>query len=466
MSQRKTNLKIFASVAIALFLYACGTAYRGIENAANGVVNSQLWHVGRHGKLTALEKQWAQIAWRYFENNYNAETGFVNSTDRYPVVSMWHVADYVAALYCARELDLIENKDFDEKFSKLIHQLNSMSLAFDQLPNTLYNTRNGEMVNYANQKEEMGWAIIDIGRLLFWLSVIKAEVPEFSEYIDRVVLRFSFCEAVDDDGRIYSAQKANDKLNTFLENAIGYTDYAQTGFRLWGISTKPWLKYDPRNTVKIYDVEFEYDSDRIRSKGTYGALLSTPYFLSGIESNWKMPARLGADDANGDYFQRTAEKVYQVQESRYRTEGISTARTDHQLGQPPFFLQDSIFGAGYPWSVLSDTGQNYPYLSLVSTRAVFGMWALWDTDYTDHLMEIIRELYDENRGWYEGRYEVSGDYERTITISTNVMILEALTFKTRGSLYETPKRNNYVLRRLSDRFFHPEGCFPKLGDVQ
>jgi len=318
------------------------------------------------------------------------------------------------------------------------------------------------MVNYSNQAEEMGWAIIDVGRLLFWLSVIKAEVPEFSEYIDRVVLRFSFCEAVDDGGRIYSAQKINGDLKTFLENGIGYTDYAQSGFRLWGISTQPWLKYDPRNKVKIYDVEFEYDSDRIRSQGAYGALLSVPYLLSGIESEWKMPASLGADDANGEYFRATAEKVYHVQESRYRVDGISTARTDHQLSRPPFYLQDSIFGGGYPWSVLSDTGQNHAHLSLVSTRAVFGLWALWKTDYTEHLMEITRELYDENRGWFEGRYEVSGDYERTITISTNAMVLEALTFKMSGSLFQTPKRNNYVLRRLSDKFFHPQGCFPEL----
>lgn len=462
MSQRKINLKVAISASIVLFATSCGTVYRGAEFAVSGIANSSVWHVGRHGGLTELEKKWADIAWAYFENNYNGETGFVNSTDRYPVASMWHVADYIAALYCARELKLIESKDFDEKFSKLIHQLNTMELAFSKLPNTLYNTRSGEMVNYANQAEELGWAIIDVGRLLFWLNVIKAEVPEFSEYIDRVVLRFSFCDAVDDDGRLYSAQKINGELETILENGIGYTDYAQSGFRLWGISTHPWLKYDPRNTVKIYDIEFEYDSDRIRSKGAYGALLSLPYLLAGVESKWDMPANFGADDANGEYFRLTAEKVYKVQEKRYLVEGISTARTDHQLNRPPYYIQDAIFGGGYPWSVLSDRGENHARLSLVSTRAVFGMWALWKTPYTDHLMEITRELYDQNRGWYEGRYEISGDYERAMTISTNAMVLEALTYKITGPLFEIPMRNNYVLYHLSDKFFHPNGCLPEL----
>ena len=461
---RRLKNSVCATLAIiaCIVCVGCGVAYRGVTRAAGDIADSSLWHVGRHGELTEQENEWVATAWRYFDNNYNYETGFVNSTDRYPVVSVWHIADFIAALYCARELGLIESKDFDERFTKLLHQLNTMALAFEKLPNTLYNTKTGEMVNYANQPEEVGWSVIDIGRLLFWLSVIKADAPEFSEYVDRIILRYSFCEAVTESGQLFSAQKVNNSIETFEETGIGYTDYAQIGFRLWGLTTPPKRKWDPRNKVRIYDIELEYDSNWARNHGSYGPILSAPYLLAGIEVHWELPSSLGADNADGRYLRDAAERVYKVQEARYTLEGISTARTDHQLNRPPFFLQDSIFGGGYPWSTLSDTGENYPNLSLVSTRAVFGLWALWKTPYTEHLMEVIRELYDPGRGWFEGRYEVTGDYERAITISTNAMVLEAMTHKKRGALFDMPERNSYVLNRLSDEFFHPSGCLPEL----
>ena len=462
MTRRSINLAAAFAFLSAAMTTGCGVAYRGVETAVVSISNSELWHTGRHGALSDEEKEWAEIAWRYFLNNHNPETGFVNSTDRYPVVTMWHVADYLSALYCARRLGLIERKDFDEKFSKLLHQLNSMELFYKKLPNTLYNTQTGQMVNYANQPEALGWAVIDVGRLLLWLSIMKAETPHFSEYIDRIILRFSYCEAIDEEGVLHSAVRVNDELKTVKETGIGYTEYAQVGFRLWGLKTQPRLKVNPENKVNVLGVEFDYDSNWARRVGTYGALVTAPYVLAGMEFHWKSPGNFDADEQDGDYFRRTAEKVYEVQERRFTEKGITTARTDHQLNRPPFYLQDSIFAQGYPWSTLSDAGENYPYLALVSTRAVFGLWALWRTDYTDHLMTVVKELYDSERGWYEGRYEVSGDYERAITITTNAMVLAALAYKRDGVLFEKWQTRTFIEESLSDEFKHPNGCLPEL----
>ena len=453
-----------AMMICSILMNGCGTAYRGLENAATAFANSEIWHIGRHGALSEQEEAWAATAWRYFENNYNAQTGFVNSVDRYPVASMWHVADYIAALYCARQLGFIDRKTFDERFSKLLHQLNTMPLAFGKLPNVLYNTQSGQMVNYANQPGEMGWSVVDVGRLLFWLSIIKSDATYFSEYIDRIVLRFDYCDAVSEEGVIYNGRKENNALRTFPEKSIGYTEYAKTGFRLWGITTAPKRLWNPVHKVRIYDVELEYDSSWARREGVYGPILTTPFVLSGIEAHWKMPSSFGADGADGNFMREYAEKVYSAQEKRYRAEGVSTARTDHPLSAPPFYLQDSIFGGGYPWSTLSDTGEHFPQLALVSTRATFGLWALWKTPYTTHLMDVVKELNDEQRGWYEGRYEATADYDRTISITTNALVLQALTYKKTGPLYEAPERNQYALSKLSDRFQHPNGCLPELGE--
>ena len=256
--------------------------------------------------------------------------------------------------------------------------------------------------------------------------------------------------------------RQHDEMVLAQESGAGYVDYAQIGLRLWGVTTPPRLYSHPEHHVTVYGVNLHFDSGAARRRGSYGALLSTPYFLAGLETHWKTPSAFGAEDAKGKYLKELAEKLYLVQEKRYEIEGISTARTDHPLNRPPYFLQDSIYAGGYPWSTMSDTGQNMPELALVSTRAVFAMWALWKTPYADHLMDIIDELYDEQRGWLEGRYESTGDYERIVTITTNTMVLEALTYKATGALFEMPEQNVYLERKLSDEFFPSQGCLPEL----
>ena len=458
------RLLLLLLAPLTLLTAGCGVAYRTAETLATDLAYSGLWRQGRRGPLSETERQWAATAWAYFEKNYQPSTGFVNSVDRYPAVTMWHVADYIAALYSARALSLIDERTYDERITKLLHQLNVMPLAFNQLPNAAYNAQTGAMADFANQPGETGWSIIDIGRLMLWLAILKADAEHFSEYIDRIILRWNFCNAITDDGVLKSAVKIQDRLQTIEEQAIGYADYAQFGFRLWGLDTPSRWRSDPENEIDIYGVKFAYDSSLARRQGSYGALLSTPYLLLGLETNWESRANYGAVDGNNAHLEQTADKIYRVQELRYKIEGVSTARTDHQLGRPPFYLQNSIFAEGYAWTTISDDGVLYPELALISTRAVFGMWALWDTPYTDHLMTLTRELFEPGRGWFEGRYETHADYERTITISTNAMVLTALLFKQNGPLYKPFSRGGYVEHRLSDKFFHPENCLPVLAE--
>jgi hypothetical protein len=109
---------------------------------------------------------------------------------------------------------------------------------------------------------------------------------------------------------------------------------------------------------------------------------------------------------------------------------------------------------------VSDSGENFPRLALVSTRAAFGMWALWKTPYTEHLIKSVRELYDPKRGWYEGRYEVTGAYEKTISCSTNALILQALAHKRYGKLYTLGDETTYRSILLNNYFENPGKCQP------
>ena len=88
------------------------------------------------------------------------------------------------------------------------------------------------------------------------------------------------------------------------------------------------------------------------------------------------------------------------------------------------------------------------------------MWVLWNTNYTQQLMKIIEALFDKDRGWYEGRYEASGAYERQITSYTNAMVLESLLYKAKGPIYRFNLRNGYFNTKLDKIYERPKQCFP------
>src|SRR6185369_968436 len=133
-----------------------------------------------------------------------------------------------------------------------------------------------------------------------------------------------------------------------------------------------------------------------------------------------------------------ADAVYKVQEERWRRERQLTARSDYQMRQAPYVVQDAVFAGGYPWNTLGSDGKEYEQLALLSTRAAFAMEALWPGEYTERLLEGVQWLYDPDRGWYEGRFEQGGGPLANITLSTNAAVLETLLFKAKGALY-TPQ---------------------------
>jgi hypothetical protein len=46
-------------------------------------------HRGRNGPLIEEEMKMARTAWKYFENNYQPETGLVNAVHAFPAATMW-----------------------------------------------------------------------------------------------------------------------------------------------------------------------------------------------------------------------------------------------------------------------------------------------------------------------------------------------------------------------------------------
>ena len=70
-------------------------------------------------------------------------------------------------------------------------------------------------------------------------------------------------------------------------------------------------------------------------------------------------------------------------------------------------------------------------------KSVIGWNALFEDEYTDMLIDAVESLYDEEKGWYSGRYEKTGKPNKAITANTNGIILEVLAYKKFGPLVKT-----------------------------
>ncbi|OUS32567.1 hypothetical protein A9Q99_00395 [Gammaproteobacteria bacterium 45_16_T64] len=460
MSARKT----LGILVISLVLSGCGVLVRSVSLGFDGIRTSSLFVQGKRGNLTEKEIAWAKIAWRYFKNNTNVESGAVNSIDAYPSFTMSTVADYIAAMISARKLGIIEKKEFDHRVSSLLHFLNTMELFQGRLPNKIYHAKNSTMTTYDGSHGEIGWSAIDIGRLLIWLKILSIQYVEFHEYVDKAVMRWNFCDVIDEEGSLYAGDLHNGDLRIFQEGRLGYEEYAAIGFRAWGFEPTKAEELDPVELITIYDIDIYHDARDHRDDSVLSPVLTLPFALMGLEFNWDVISDDLSSDAvrTNNLMADVSDRVYRVQEKRYEEEKIYTARTEHVLSESPFFVYDTIFANGYSWNTIAEDSKIYPDKAIVATKAVFPMFVLWDTAYTNKLMLVIEELYDEKLGWYEGRYERTGGYEDVISASTNAIVMESLWYKVNGKLFSNTNDTLHGVIRMEDVFKHPGKCFPSL----
>ena len=171
----------------------------------------------RRGELTEREMEMARIAWKYFENNIQESTGLVNAVNDYPSTTLWDTASYLGGLVAAYELGIVNREEFSRRMVKILKTFNSLDFFRGELPNKVYHTQTAEKVNYANQPGEIGYSALDLGRLLIWLEIIKNRYPEFSNAIDNFILRWNFCNVVDERGLMYGAIVGPDQETVYVQ---------------------------------------------------------------------------------------------------------------------------------------------------------------------------------------------------------------------------------------------------------
>jgi Protein of unknown function (DUF3131) len=379
-----------------------------------------------HGDLSPEELQWGNIAWTYFRNNYQPETGLVNSVDGYPAASMWDTASYLMALIAAQRLQVIERQEFDERLGKALQSLAKLPLFDGQLPNKSYNTMTLQMVNYKNEisARGIGWSAIDVGRVLVPLNIISWNYPKFMPEVRDIISQWQLPKLLV-NGELHGAtvDTATDKTLYVQEGRLGYEEYSAKSFNLLGLDVSKSSNYkDYLAYVDIYGIQIPIDKRDPAKFNAHNYVVSESYILDGLEYGWDFISR------------EFAYRVFRAQEERFKQTGIVTAVSEDNIKDDPYFVYNTVYTDGKAWNAITEEGVDASQFKSISTKAAIGWSILYQTAYRDKLLDAVKKLYDPTKGWYSGYYEILKKPNEALTANTNAIILEALCFKKFGRL--------------------------------
>jgi len=376
--------------------------------------------------LSAKELEMGKIAWKYFENNYQPKTGFVNSVDKYNATTLWDLSSSLMASLSAYEIGIIDTVTLDQRLSQAFNSLLSIALYDNKLPNKVYNTINLEMTTYDNRPTPngVGWSSMDIGRFLTFCTRIVHNYPQYTHFVKAIQTRWNISSAIQNaaltgiglsfkDGRELQVQ----------EGKLGYEEYCAKGFQQMGYDVSNAMQYtDFIKFVKIYGEEIATDSREVKYHSGYNYIASDPYILDGIEYGFDVNSK------------ELAYRVFVVQKIRHELTNELTAVGETHIDTVPYFVYNSIYVDGKTWHCVSESGADAMDFKTFSTAVAFGWYYLFDDTYSELLFKKASSLNNPELGWYSGIYEKTGKINKAITSNVNAMVLEALSYKLKGPL--------------------------------
>lgn len=370
----------------------------------------------------------ARIAWIYFQNNYNPKTGLYNSTNNYPSTTMWDTGSALAATIAAKDFGFIDQKDFDDRIMAMFKTLNTFKMFNDEAPNKAYNTKTGEMVDYANKPvpDGIGVSVLDLGRLVSWLNTVQCMHPKYKNMAKKTIDRWDFSRMVK-DGQMYGMARDKEdpkKIRVLQEGRLGYEQYTAKVFKTLGFDMSVAATYNNkfRNEIDVMGVPIAHDTRDPREFGANNYVITESYAMDATEN--------GLDDENT----KLLKNIFEVQKERWKRTGIVTAVSEDNIDREPWFIYNNIFNAGIQWSTIDPRGNRYNELKAVSTKAALALALLFPEDeYSQVLMQKIESAYDLKQGWYSGVYENGIGYNTTTTANTNGNIMANVLFKKYGS---------------------------------
>lgn len=376
------------------------------------------------GILTDEEIAHAKIAWRYFENNYNPQTGLVNGIDNTPVTSFKEITAYLMGLTSAYEIGIIDSSLFDTRLKQALSSIEKLPLFNDKLPNKYYHTASLKMLDSTGVENTngIGWSAIDLGRFFSFINKVHFSYPQYQVNVKKAIKCWNMDEMLN-KGYLYSAVLKDNELKKFQDGTLGYEEYCAKGLIMCGYDASEAMSYtDFIRFVKLYDKEIGIDRRGQKEKPLANYLNSEPYVLEGMEYGWDVTSK------------ELAYRLYRVQKERYLQTKNVTALGESYLNTSLTIIYNCVYAGQDSWCSIDNNGNRKNDLKFVSTEVAFAWNYLLNDNYSELLYSTVKSLHNKDRGWYAGKFEVTGLPNKIITANTNGMILEALNYKLHGRL--------------------------------
>ena len=237
------TLTLIVSVVIALGLVVLLGVMARPDGA--GSVWEHWQQQPRRGALTEEQRQWADVARRYVQNNTQPGSGLVNGKDRYPIVSLWNIGDSLIALSAARRLDLIPA---GVRCPFVGAADDARSFTGDPHRRARCVVRCGQR---RFQSERWHRRRSGDGSPAGWHAFHGAKLPEYRTFLERIALRWNFCNLLTQDGQPLDGREQNGAWRSAAASDVGYADYNGAAFRLWGFQ-RTSTRTAPFKTAVVY----------------------------------------------------------------------------------------------------------------------------------------------------------------------------------------------------------------------
>jgi hypothetical protein len=425
--QITTTFSVFSLVVGAVAgNSSCSSGQQRVPGVNNGAATAPapIQQQASTNVVTPQEQQLyldaARTSWNFVNRITEPSTGLARAHATYSYVTLWDIAGVIAANYTAHELGFINDATYDSHIQRILSTLSTIDL-FDRAAfNRIYDAKTGRMVDNGGKISATGagWSSVDIGRLLIWLRVLTVKQPKYAPLATQIVRRLDMRKLLDDgDLRGLSVDPKTGKRQTFIENEIGYQQYALSGFAMWGTRvSRDGL--DVRSDVapiNVFGVRL-----LVTSPGN-DRVMSEPFIMLGMETGFRTPD-----------LARQAAQVLAAQAARYQRTRIVTAVTEDAMPDPPYyFYYYSVYHRGKPFVVESLDDKVVERPRWVSSKAAFGWNAVLPNAYTQLLLRTVQPAGTPN-GWGSGVYEDTLRPTGVPSLNTAALIMESALYKTRG----------------------------------
>lgn len=380
---------------------------------------------GRAYHFEARERRLAECAFGYLVKN-RLETGLVSSAASFEATTMWDVASQLAGLTAARELGLLAPAEFDAWVGSALGTLGRLPLYRGELPNKSYNARTLMPVDYGklHTRKEIGFSALDVARLVLWLDLVAARYPQHAAACRAVTARWKL-ERLAQGGQLKGTDAHRAEETWDQEGRLGYEQYAAYALARLGLDVaRARSPYALATRVEVLGVDVPVDVRDVYDSEAHNYVTSEPFILDGLETGFRALTR--------EY----AASVLEAQRQRWKATGTLTAWSEDNLDKAPWFVYNSVFVDGRPWSTLDTQGRDAGAFRGSSVKAAVGWHVLFRTPYTERVYVALADLVDPELGVFAGFYEEGGKVNEALTLNTNGIVLEALLYAKVGQPLE------------------------------